>query len=257
MHMIQTTERKLYEIREGACMSSIHLIHGAWHGRWCWEKLIPGLQAAGHTVVANDLPGLGSDRTPAVEITLERYTDAVCDALAKEPSPAVVVGHSMAGVVIGEAAERMPEKIKALVYLTAYLLLPGQSLIDAAMSDPEASQLGQHLLMDGPCCTIRPDKIPEFLYGCCPREDAILAAALLVPQPLVAFTTPARVTAGRFGRIPKFYIQCLQDRTVPPSLQRTMIAATPCERIFSLNTDHSPFLSAPDELAAQILEISS
>lgn len=81
-------------------MSSIHLIHGAWHGRWCWEKLIPKLERNGHTVVARDLPGLGLDRTPAAEVTLQAYADAVCEALAKETGPAVVVGHSMGGVVI-------------------------------------------------------------------------------------------------------------------------------------------------------------
>jgi pimeloyl-ACP methyl ester carboxylesterase len=107
-----------------ALVSSIHLIHGAWHGRWCWEKLIPKLERNGHTVVARDLPGLGSDRTPAAEITLQAYVDAVCGQLAKEAEPAVVVGHRMGGVVISEVAERIPEKVKALVYLTAYLLAP-------------------------------------------------------------------------------------------------------------------------------------
>jgi pimeloyl-ACP methyl ester carboxylesterase len=139
-------------------MRSIHLIHGAWHGRWCWEKLVPKLEIKGHRVVARDLPGLGLDRTPAAEITLERYTDAVCDALAKEAEPVVLVGHSMGGVVISEAAERMPEKIKALVYLTAYLLVSGQSLIEVAMSDPEAAKVGDYLLSDEVSCTIRPDR---------------------------------------------------------------------------------------------------
>jgi len=106
-------------------VSSIHLIHGAWHGGWCWEKLIPKLERNGHTVVARDLPGLCSDRTPAAEITLKAYTDAVCEALANEAEPAVVVGHSMGGVVIGEAAEGIPEKVKSLMYVTAYLLAPG------------------------------------------------------------------------------------------------------------------------------------
>jgi hypothetical protein len=79
----------------------------------------------------------------------------------------------------------------------------------------------------------------------------------LVPQPLIAFTTPVHVTAERFGRIPKFYIQCLQDRILSPSLQAKMAKTTPCEKIFSLNTDHSPFLSVPDELAAQLFQIAS
>jgi len=238
-------------------VSSIHLIHGAWHGRWCWEKLIPKLERNGHTVVARDLPGLGLDRTPAAEVTLQAYADAVYEALAKETEPAVVVGHSMGGVVISEVAERIPEKIKALVYLSAYLLAPGQSLQEVATSDPETAEGGKYLLVDGLTCTIRPDVIRELFYGSCTDEDAAHAATLLVPQPLIAFTTPVHVTAERFGRIPKFYIQCLQDRIVSPSLQGKMAKTTPCERIFSLNTDHSPFLSVPDELAAQLSQIVS
>jgi pimeloyl-ACP methyl ester carboxylesterase len=238
-------------------MSSIHLVYGAWHGRWCWERVIPKLEHEGHVAVAKDLPGLGSDHTPAKEITLKRYTDAVCEALADEAEPVILVGHSMGGVVISEAAERMPEKIKALVYLTAYLLSSGQSLLEVATSDPETAALGQYLLSDGLTCTIRPDMIRELIYGRCTDEDAAWAAALLVPQPLVGFTTPVQVTPRGFGKMRRFYIQCLQDRTVSPALQQRMSTTTHCEAILSLNTDHSPFLSAPDELAAALLQISS
>jgi pimeloyl-ACP methyl ester carboxylesterase len=169
----------------------------------------------------------------------------------------MLVGHSMGGVVISEAAERMPEKIKALVYLSAYLLSSGQSLLEVATSDPETAAIGQYLLLDGLTCTIRPDMIRELIYGRCTDEDAAWAAALLVPQPLVGFTTPVQVTAQRFGKIQRFYIQCLQDRTVSPTLQQKMSTTTHCKAIFSLNTDHSPFLSAPDELAIALCQIES
>ncbi|MDQ2775568.1 MAG: hypothetical protein M3Y57_11730, partial [Acidobacteriota bacterium] len=141
--------------------------------------------------------------------------------------------------------------------LAAYVIASGQSLIEVAMSDPEAAKVGDYLLSDEVSCTIRPDMVRELLYERCSDEDAARATTLLVPQPLVGFTTPVRLTRERFGQIPKFYIQCLQDRTVPPSLQRRMSLATHCEKIFSLDTDHSAFLSAPDDLAAQLLEISS
>jgi pimeloyl-ACP methyl ester carboxylesterase len=238
-------------------VSTIHLIHGAWHGRWCWEKLIPKLERNGHPVVARDLPGLGLDRTPATQITLQAYADAVSEALAKEVEPAVLVGHSMGGIIISEVAERMPEKIKSLVYLTAYLPASGQSLMELATSDPETAEGGKYLLIDGLTCTIRPDVIRELVYGNCTPEDAARATRLLVPQPLIAFSTPVHVTGERFGRIPKFYIQCSQDRILSPSLQRKMAVTTPCEQIFSIDADHSPFLSAPDELASQLLHIAS
>jgi hypothetical protein len=99
--------------------------------------------------------------------------------------------------------ERIPEKVKALVYLTSYLLAPGQSLMEVATSDPETGEGGKYLLVDGLTCTIRPDVIRELFYGSCTDDDAARAATLLVPQPLIAFTTPVHVTAERFGRIPK------------------------------------------------------
>jgi pimeloyl-ACP methyl ester carboxylesterase len=83
----------------------IVLVHGAFGGAWCWEPVLPGLRAAGHTVEAIDLPGHGEDKTPVAEVTLDAYADRVCGVLAAGP-PAVLVGHSMGGVVVTQAAAR-------------------------------------------------------------------------------------------------------------------------------------------------------
>ena len=128
----------------------IHLVHGAWHGRWCWEKVTGKLEAQGYTVVARDLPGLGEDRTPAAEITLEKYTDAVCETLVTEDEPVLLVGHSMGGIVISQAAERLPDKIKALVYVSAYLLNNGQSILQMVQEDENLAKLASFLVSDGP-----------------------------------------------------------------------------------------------------------
>ncbi len=77
-------------------MSRFVLVHGAWHGAWCWNKVVPLLEAKGHSVDAIDLPGHGSDVTPIAEVTLERYAERVGRALRAEPEPAVLVGHSAA-----------------------------------------------------------------------------------------------------------------------------------------------------------------
>src|SRR5690242_8929821 len=98
-------------------MSRFVLVHGAWHGAWCWDKVVPLLEIKGHSAHAIDLPGHGRDLTPTAEVTLERYVERVCQALVAEPEPAVLVGHSMSGMVITQAAERCPEHIQMLVYL--------------------------------------------------------------------------------------------------------------------------------------------
>ena len=108
-------------------MSTYVLVHGSWHGGWCWDKVIPLLKARGHRVVAPDLPGHGRDKTPASDITLRAYADRVCDVLDAEAEPAILVGHSFGGLVITQAAEYRPEKIRTLVYLCAYLLRSGSS----------------------------------------------------------------------------------------------------------------------------------
>src|SRR5262245_17861037 len=100
-------------------MSTFVLVHGAWHGAWCWYKVVPQLTQAGHTAIAPDLPGLGRDRTPLAEISLDRWTEAICEIVDAATEPVVLVGHSRGGIVISEVAERRPARVATLVYLTA------------------------------------------------------------------------------------------------------------------------------------------
>src|SRR6201990_523636 len=110
-------------------MARIVLVHGAFGGAWSWEPVIPGLEEAGHTVQAIDLPGSGEDHTPVAGVTLDGYTERVWQALASGP-PAVLVGHSMGGVVVTQAAARTPEQVERLVYVAAFAPADGQSLLD-------------------------------------------------------------------------------------------------------------------------------
>ena len=164
----------------------------------------------------------------------------------------LLVGHSMGGIVVSEAAERLPEKIKRLVYVSAYLLGDGQSIMQIVQEDDNLAKLASYLVSDGIACTLQADKIRETFYGHCTESDAEWAASMLVPQPLAPFATPVRVTAERFGRIQRAYIKCLQDRTVPLSAQGRMLSATPCHDVVSIDTDHSPFLSTPREFAKHV-----
>ena len=119
-------------------MSTYVLVHGAWHGSWCWEKVVPLLKQAGHQVEPLDLPGHGQDKTPICEITLAAYTKRVCETLDAQAEPVILVGHSMGGIVITQIAEERPEKIQRLVYLTARLLQNGQSLFQIAQTDSDS-----------------------------------------------------------------------------------------------------------------------
>lgn len=80
-------------------MSTFVLVHGSWHGAWCWERIVPMLEEAGHRVIVIDLPAHGTDHTPLIEVNLKSYTDCLSSVLDKEPEKVILVGHSMAGVV--------------------------------------------------------------------------------------------------------------------------------------------------------------
>lgn len=238
-------------------MSSYILVHGAWHGAWCWERLIPLLEREGHRVDAPDLPGHGSDQTPLSAVTLDSCMKRVGQALLAAPEPSFLVGHSMAGAVISQAAERFPERIRCLVYVTAFLLSDGQSR--RHLPDVGTSIVQQNLIFseDHESVEVDANVRRQAFYGECSNADAGPAAGRLGPTPSCLFTTAVTLSDERYGQVPRVYIECLKDQAIPPRLQRAMQAAVPCGRTFSINTDHSPFLSAPEELARLLLAVNA
>lgn len=174
-------------------MSTFVLVHGAWHGGWCWEKVVPLLKKEGHEVVVVDLPGHGDNHVPVPEVTLAAYGDHVAGVLDEQAEPVVLVGHSMGGLAISEVA-----------------------------------------------------------YGDCSEEDVEWAKSHLIPQPLAPFVTPVQVSETHYGSVRRTYIECLQDKAIGPAAQKRMYTDTPCEKVVSMETSHSPFLSQPEELAGHL-----
>jgi len=237
-------------------MSTYVLIHGSWHGAWCWKKVIPLIEKEGHKVVAPDLPGHGEDKRPSAEITLRVYTDQVCKILDEQSKPAILVGHSMGGVVITQTAEYRPKKIKKLVYLTGFLLQNGESLFQHLKRDTGSLVLSSQILSeDQSYSTIKEEALKKVFYADCSDEDVEFAKSRLVPDPVAASITPVSTTKENFGRVGRVYISCLRDKTISPSKQKKMYQALPCEKVISMDTSHSPFFSAPEELANHLLSM--
>jgi len=231
-------------------MAPFLLIHGAWHGGWCWDRLIPALAARGRRAIAIDLPGGGDDPTPLTEVTLEGYAKKVVEALETLDEPAILLGHSMGGISITEAAERAPERIAKLVYLCAFLPRDGESLLGlAAENDPASTVMETIFSEDGLSVTVGDATIRPAFYGDCSDEDVAFAKARLRPLAVQPAAAPVHATAARFGRVPRVYIECTEDRAIPIDRQRAMAAASPPTEVFTMNTSHSPFFSAPDALA--------
>ena len=237
-------------------MANFLLIHGAMGGAWCWDRVIPGLEAAGHSASAIDLPGQGADTTPLPEITLYRYAEKVCDTLDGMDGAVVLTGHSMGGMVITQAASQRPDKLAGLIYVAAFLPQPGESLIQITqMPEAAGDSVQANLVVEGdpPVSTMPPEAAPEALYHCCTPEQVAWALPQRGSQPVIPFTnpfTPPEGSTAAFDALPRGYVTCLQDRAIKPAVQKVMYTRAGCHPVVEIDTDHSPWLSRVDELVA-------
>lgn len=225
------------------------LVHGAWHGNWTFYKLKYELEKAGHSAICINLPGHGLDWQNAGSVTLNDYRDAIVQVLDTVSKPVVLVGHSMGGIAISAAAEARPDKIDKLVYLAAFMPKDGQSMMDLAKQD-STSMIGRSLLVDAQLNTVdlvRNNIAPVF-YDKTTAEYVLLSNMLLTPNPLQPLVTPIKLTDVNYGTVRKFYITTDYDRAITPDFQKKMYEEHNCEKVYPLNTEHSPFFSAPNNL---------
>jgi pimeloyl-ACP methyl ester carboxylesterase len=236
-------------------MNHYILVHGAWLGAWCWDKVIPRLQQSGATVHAQDLPGHGLDQTPPQQCTVEGYVDSVVKLIQLQKTPVVLVGHSMAGLVITQVAERIPENIACLVYVSAYLLKNGETInqVNAAATD-SAIPANVILAPDFSTAGIREEALREVFCADAAEEDAAKLEKLYRPEPGAAGQYVVNITDAKWGRVPRAYIRTTKDRAVTPSMQQRFLSKTPCNEVWSLESSHSPFFARADELTHLLLE---
>ena len=240
-------------------MSTFILIHGAWHGGWCWEKVKYILEQNGHIVLAPDLPGHGEDKTPICDISLESYVDCVCDLLDRQQEKVILVGHSLGGLTITQAAEKHPDTIEVLVYLSALLLRNGDSRHSISDSEPSGSMLAEYRELNKKegYSTVKEQGSEKVFYNDCSDDDILWAKSKLVPQSLQPMDVPMSTSKKNFGSVRRMYIECLQDKAIIPEFQKKMYTELPCEKVITMNTSHSPFLSAPRELANHLIFLSN
>ncbi len=246
--------------------STYLLVHGGWHGAWCWQKVVPILEAKGHRVLAPDLPGHGADQTPPGSVTLDDYVQRVVSVANAQAGPVILVGHSMAGVVIAQAAEVLgKDKVAQLVYLDAFMPQDGESVLSLAgkigaaqhkpaTSDPAGPTMQESIIFseDQQTCWLKPENVTGLFYHDCSPDDVAFAKARLDWQPTAGLTTPVRVTEARYGAVPKVFILCTDARDMDKS---SLMQNVPGLKIHELPSSHSPFFSMPERLAALLLEL--
>lgn len=238
-------------------MKNIILIHGAWGGAWEFTETIDHLTAQGHTATAIDLPGHGDRNEPIWDVTMEAYVQTVVDAVAATNGTAVLVGHSLAGAVISQAAERIPEQIDRLVYACALLPADGDTPLGLLESDPGCELLPKLVFSDDKSfVTIGDADVREiFLHDVAdPNRVDELVPHFAVKQAVEPFTVAARLTAGAFGSVRKTYIRGTLDRIMSLALQDRMIKHWDVERVLTLESGHFPLMSQPERLGTAIGE---
>jgi pimeloyl-ACP methyl ester carboxylesterase len=243
----------------GRWTDPVILIHGAWQGAWVWDRFAPFLRAAGLDSIALDLPGNGVDRTPAGEVSLDLYVSHVQRILEALDGPANLVAHSGGGLVASAVAEAAPERVSRLVYVAGMMLPDRSSFAQVVASvladDPSAEGVAPHLEWseDGLLSRVPHAVALSYFFHDCPKPDADAAASRLTPQPERGRAVQAHLTPGRFGRVPRIYVEAAADRAVVPACQRRMQELAPGASIITLPTGHAPHLAAPQLLADALL----
>ena len=223
------------------------LVHSAWLGAWQWKNVAQHLKEKGHEVLTPDLPGHGSDKTPPVDITMDDYVNTLTDILDKQDEPVILVGHSFNGITVSRVAELRPNKVKKLVYLTAFLLPNGVSFTEAVQGVEGSKAVENfYLSQDKTYALVKEAEIQNAFAHDIPKEAFDRAKPFIVPEPAAPLIYKLQITDENFGKIPKYYIECTQDRAIPIEVQRAMYKGK-VKKSYSLNSVHftpkSPFSS--------------
>lgn len=220
-------------------MASFVLVHGAVHGAWCWERLIPHLEAATQTsaVLAVDLPGHGRrlHTRPFQEIALDDYVAAVVEDIeAADLRDIVLVGHSLAGITIPRVAARIPHRMRRLVFLASAHPAPGESVSDVMQH--RLSPLSRGVGPETMFCNDLDEATSAWLLGNIGSEP---------PGPMTEAVHPVQLELPRRS----VYILCEHDEALPPELQREQARNAGAAEVLCFDAGHSAFASRPRELA--------
>jgi pimeloyl-ACP methyl ester carboxylesterase len=238
-------------------MNTYILVHGAFHGAWCWYKLIPILQSKGHTVIANDLPGHGRRYRSNDICSLQSYTESVCKSIDQATSPVILVGHSLGGMIISQAAEWRATKIKQLIYVAAFLPKNGQCARDISIPQANNALYGHVIWSEDRMYATLPDNHfgNAFAHNAS-AQDKALGGLMSLPEPMTPPTEKVQLNDSQFGSVKRTYIECSEDQAMPQALQQKMYNASPCDNIIVMaKAPHSPMLSDAETLAKHIISV--
>lgn len=240
-------------------MANYVLVHGGWFGGWCWDKVVPLLQAAGHSVYTPTLTGLGEQAallTP--EIGLDTHIQDVVNLMeTNDLQQVILVGHSYSGMVITGVADRVPGRIAHLVYLDAVVPRDGQSLADTAAF--VGTFLRREANINGDGWRVNPPRGGTF--GITKEPDLSRVRSKVTPQPLKTFLQPVHIThPDAVAAIPHTFIECTRRGVIVWLMRRIFMGGSPLSEPGwnwrKLASDHMAMILAPQAVADLLLEFA-
>jgi pimeloyl-ACP methyl ester carboxylesterase len=232
------------------------LVHGAWHGGWCWDGVIRHLTAAGHTAEAPTIPGNAPDDDRS-NITFDLYVDKLVEVLSRQAKPVVLVGHSSGGFMVQSTAPKVAAKIERLIFVNGFILPDGMAQFD--LVPPEVAQGMTAAAGASPDNTVPVDEgfVRNVLMAGDPPDVQDKLLARLVPQPLTLFTT--KINAQPFNRlaIPKTVLFCTGDASLPPGAYLEMAKGLGDYNLIEIDGGHETLFTNPELMAQKLIQAAT
>ena len=229
------------------------LVHGGFHGGWCWREVARGLRARGHEVFTPTQTGLGErSHLLSKDITLDTFIEDINQVLRFEDLwDVVLVGHSFGGNSVSGVADRMPERIRLLVYLDAIMLEGGQSMFDSLPKEVVATRLKAAEASGG--LSVAPPAAAAFNID--NAKQAREVEARLTPHPLGAYTSPLNLAHPVGNGLPAVYVRCTQPLFATLQPAREWVKANGM-RTVDIKTGHDAMISAPKLLTELLCDLA-
>jgi pimeloyl-ACP methyl ester carboxylesterase len=223
------------------------LVHGAWHGGWCWSKVAAILRGRGHTVFTPTQTGLGERaHLLSKSITLDTFVDDIVNVLKYEDlKDVVLVGHSFGGNAISGVADRMPDRVRQLVYLDAVILENGQSVFGLLPKDIVETRTKAAQESSGGLTIPAP---PPSAFGISDPEQAKFVQSRFTPHPFATFTSPLKLANKVTNGLPATYIVCSDPIYGPLQASRDWVKAHDMKTV-EIRTGHDAMVTVPDGLS--------
>lgn len=240
--------------------SPVVLVHGAWQGAYVWDQTEADLKAAGYRVTVVKLPGHGDDNTPVFQVSLQGYVDAVKTAINSYDEPVILIGHSLGGAVITQAASQLPQKISKLVYVAGFIPQNGKSVLEYSNMDT-TSLLGPAIRLSEDQTVADIDDPAANLANIFCQDGTAVQKQYLVDhyrgEPTIPLATPLNYETSAYNAAGvKYYIHTTEDKTITYGFQQQMADTAGITNTYTINSGHSPFISRSSELTALLKQIA-